>query len=190
MTLLGLSFIVLGLYAIARTLMALEKKAQALHAATEQANSIEQSIHQLLPQTQCAQCTYPGCRPYAQAVATGEDHNKCPPGGDALIMKLSELLNREVLPLVNQPQASDKQDSYPLTPGHGPTPAPVEMIAMIREDECIGCAKCIPACPVDAIVGAAKMMHTVILQDCTGCELCLPPCPVDCIDLLPRQQFL
>lgn len=137
-------------------------------------------ILDLLPQTQCAQCSYPGCAPYAAAVAQGEAHNKCPPGGDALIAQLSELLNRETLPLEQASSSSTSQVEA----------APVPLIALIREAECIGCAKCIPACPVDAIVGASQMMHTVIVQDCTGCELCIAPCPVDCIDLLPRAEFV
>ena len=118
-----------------------------------------QQILKLLPQTQCAQCGYPGCAPYAKAIAQGDDHTKCPPGGQALVDQLSGLLNR---PAATIEQAQTE-----------------EFVAIIREEDCIGCAKCGPVCPVDAIVGAAKMMHTVILQDCTGCELRLPPCPVD-----------
>ena len=134
--------------------------------------SVANSILDLLPQTQCAQCSYPGCAPYAEAVAQGEAHNKCPPGGEQLVEALSQLLNREPIPLENQ----DKHHTIPP-------------IAFIREEDCIGCAKCIPACPVDAIVGATNMMHTVITQDCTGCELCLPPCPVDCIDLVQPKSL-
>ena len=133
--------------------------------------SVSDSILELLPQTQCAQCSYPGCAPYAAAVAAGEAHNKCPPGGEQLVEKLSQLLNRDAMPLENQEQ-------------HHPIP----LVAIIREEDCIGCVKCILACPVDAIIGAANMMHTVILDDCTGCELCLPPCPVDCIDLVQVQE--
>lgn len=134
-------------------------------------------IDALLPQTQCGQCNYPGCRPYAQAIARGEaDINQCPPGGAATIQALADLLGREVKPL----DAAHGE--------HKPT-----VVARIDEDRCIGCTLCIQACPVDAIVGAAKLMHTVIREECTGCELCLPPCPVDCIDLIepepPLRQF-
>jgi electron transport complex protein RnfB len=126
-------------------------------------------IDALLPQTQCEQCGYHGCRPYAEAIARGEAQiNQCPPGGAAGIEKLAALLNTPVLP---------------LDPAHG-TEKP-RMLARIVEADCIGCTKCIQACPVDAIVGAAKLMHTVIADDCTGCELCVPACPVDCIVLLP-----
>ncbi|MBA2410995.1 MAG: RnfABCDGE type electron transport complex subunit B [Gammaproteobacteria bacterium] len=126
-------------------------------------------IDELLPQTQCRRCGYAGCRPYADAIAAGEAAiDRCPPGGEATIMELARLLNREVVPLDHS---------------SGTHYAPVR--AVIDEDTCIGCTKCIAACPVDAIVGAAKLMHTVIADACTGCELCLPPCPVDCIDLVP-----
>ncbi len=126
-------------------------------------------IDRLLPQTQCGQCNYPGCRPYAKAIAAGEaDINQCPPGGEAGVRALAELLGRE---------------PKPLNPDNGAVKPPV--VALIVEDDCIGCTKCILACPVDAIVGAAKQMHTVIADLCTGCELCLPPCPVDCIVLVP-----
>ncbi len=129
-------------------------------------------INALLPQTQCAQCGYPGCKPYAEAIARGEAINKCPPGGEQTIAALATLLDQDVIPL----DASCGQS--------GPAKK-----AYIREQECIGCTFCIQACPVDAIVGAAQQMHTVISDECTGCELCLPPCPVDCIDLvsLPEQ---
>lgn len=126
-------------------------------------------IDRLLPQTQCGQCNYPGCRPYAKAIAAGEaDINQCPPGGEACVRALAELLGRE---------------PKPLNPDHGAVKPPV--VALIVEADCIGCTKCILACPVDAIVGAPKQMHTVIADLCTGCELCLPPCPVDCIVLVP-----
>jgi electron transport complex protein RnfB len=129
-------------------------------------------IDGLLPQTQCRRCRYPACRPYAQAIARGEaDINRCPPGGDAGIRALAKLLARPVLPL--------DPDCGVESP---------RVVALIREAECIGCTKCIQACPVDAIVGGPKLMHTVIAEHCTGCELCLPPCPVDCIDLVaPRD---
>lgn len=127
-------------------------------------------IDAVLPQTQCGQCNYPGCRPYAEALARGEaDIDQCPPGGDAGAHALARLLGRV---------------PKPVNPAHG-TPGP-RVVALIDETTCIGCTKCIQACPVDAIVGAPKLMHTVIAAECTGCELCLPPCPVDCITLVPR----
>jgi electron transport complex protein RnfB len=130
--------------------------------------SLADAIDDLLPQTQCGQCGYAGCRPYAEAIATGAaEINQCPPGGAEGIADLARLLGREPLP---------------LNPANGVEKPPV--VAVIREAECIGCTKCIQACPVDAIVGASKLMHTVIEEHCTGCELCLPPCPVDCIDLV------
>jgi len=136
-------------------------------------NSLVDEIDQLLPQTQCAQCGYPGCRPYAQAIAhDGVPINQCPPGGDTTIQALADLLHRESVPL----NADFGVESDAL-------------IAVIREDECIGCTLCIKACPVDAIVGAAKLMHTVIVDHCTGCELCIPPCPVDCIDLIKPPEI-
>ena len=131
--------------------------------------ALAERIDQLLPQTQCTRCGYPACLPYACAIATGEaDINRCPPGGDAGIRDLARLLGREPLPL-----NPDCGIESPLC------------VAVIREAECIGCTKCIQACPVDAIIGASKLMHTVLADICTGCELCLPPCPVDCIDLVP-----
>ena len=129
--------------------------------------SLIQRIDALLPQTQCGKCGHPGCRPYAEGIARGEAINKCPPGGTETIAELAQLLNLAPLEL----------DS---TRGEAPA-----QIAFIREAECIGCTKCIQACPVDAIVGAAKLMHTVIVDECTGCDLCVAPCPVDCIDMLP-----
>jgi electron transport complex protein RnfB len=131
-------------------------------------NSIVDEINALLPQTQCGQCGHPGCRPYAEAIAEGEAINRCPPGGQATISSLAKLLDVEELTL----DAEHGQED-------------VRKVAMIREDECIGCTKCIQACPVDAIIGAAKLMHTVIADECTGCDLCVEPCPVDCIDMLP-----
>ena len=131
--------------------------------------SLAQRIDALLPQTQCTKCGYDGCRPYAEAIAAGEAAiNQCPPGGDDGVSKLAALLHREV---------------KPLNPANGVYRPP--QVAFIDEAVCIGCTKCISACPVDAIVGASKLMHTVIASWCTGCELCLPPCPVDCIALEP-----
>jgi electron transport complex protein RnfB len=132
-------------------------------------DTLADRIDALLPQTQCEQCGYHGCRPYAEAIARGEAPiNQCPPGGAAGIAKLAALLDQPVLP---------------LNPDHGIEKP--RMLARIVEADCIGCTKCIQACPVDAIVGAAKLMHTVIADDCTGCELCVAACPVDCIVLEP-----
>jgi len=129
-------------------------------------------VDSLLPQTQCGQCSYAGCRPYAEAIANGEAPiNKCPPGGETTIMALADLLDVE-------PMELDEEA--------GVTPEQPE-VAVIIEKDCIGCTLCIQACPVDAIVGAAKLMHTVIESECTGCELCLPPCPVDCIIMQPIE---
>ena len=131
-----------------------------------------QKIDAILPQTQCGQCTYPGCKPYATAIAAGEaDINQCPPGGEEGIRKLAELLGVE---------------PKPLNAEHGVTKP--KSLALIDENICIGCTLCIQACPVDAILGAAKHMHTVIAAECTGCELCLAPCPVDCISMVPIQE--
>lgn len=132
---------------------------------------IEQ-IEDLLPQTQCGQCGHMGCRPYAEAIAHGEAINRCPPGGERTIKALAQLLHAEILPL--------DMDG----------PPPPRTLAYIREDECIGCTKCIQACPVDAIVGAAKLMHTVIAAECTGCDLCVEPCPVDCIEMRPLPLII
>ncbi|WP_431686324.1 electron transport complex subunit RsxB [Hahella sp. NBU794] len=134
-------------------------------------NPIVDQIDGLLPQTQCGQCGYPGCRPYAEAIANGDAINKCPPGGEATITALADLLDVEAVPLDSE---------------HGESKG--KQVAYIREDECIGCTKCIQACPVDAILGAAKQMHTVIVSECTGCDLCVDPCPVDCIDMVPAPS--
>jgi electron transport complex protein RnfB len=132
-------------------------------------NPLADAIDKVLPQTQCGQCGFPGCRPYAEAIAREQaDINQCPPGGEAGIRALAELLGRE---------------PKPLSAEHGVEKPRV--LAWIDEDVCIGCTKCIQACPVDAIIGAPKLMHTVLVDECTGCELCIAPCPVDCIHLLP-----
>jgi H+/Na+-translocating ferredoxin:NAD+ oxidoreductase subunit B len=128
-------------------------------------NQTPDAIDALLPQTQCRQCGYPGCRPYAEAIAAGRAAiNQCPPGGEATIRTLAKLLD---VPF------------EPLDPAFGVIKP--SQVAMIDEATCIGCTLCIQACPVDAIAGAPKLMHTVIASECTGCELCVPPCPVDCI---------
>ena len=141
--------------------------------------SLVQSIDALLPQTQCGLCGHrDGCLPYAQSIAEGEDANKCVPGGQPVADALAALLNRSKLPA--------EESVWPIqTDGR-----PQRMKAIIREDECIGCTKCISACPVDAIIGSGKLMHTVLTDLCTGCELCIPPCPVDCIDLVEDLQPL
>ena len=126
-------------------------------------------IDALLPQTQCTKCGYPACRPYAEAIARGEaDINQCPPGGDAGVRKLAALLGREVRPL--NPKNGIEQP---------------RRVALVDEARCIGCTLCIQACPVDAIVGASKLMHTVVTELCSGCDLCVAPCPVDCIEMVP-----
>ena len=133
---------------------------------------IIEKIDSILPQTQCGQCGYPGCKPYATAIANGEaDINQCPPGGDDGIHKLADLLG---------------VDFKPLNEEHG-VPKP-KSVAIIDEKTCIGCTLCIQACPVDAILGSAKHMHTIIEKECTGCELCLPPCPVDCIEMVTIKE--
>lgn len=129
-------------------------------------------IDALLPQTQCGQCGFPGCRPYAEAIARGEaDIDQCPPGGEEGVQALAELLGVEPKPL------------DPARGAHKP-----KSVAVIDEALCIGCTLCLQACPVDAILGAARFMHTVIASECTGCELCVAPCPVDCIRMEPVRQ--
>jgi Na+-translocating ferredoxin:NAD+ oxidoreductase subunit B len=135
--------------------------------------STVEDIDALLPQTQCTRCGYQGCRPYAQAIAAGEAPiNQCPPGGAATIGALARLLGLPALP---------------LNPANGIEGPP--LVALIDEEACIGCAKCLPPCPVDAIIGARRQMHTVVLELCTGCELCVAPCPVDCISMVPRAAL-
>ena len=137
-----------------------------------QGDPLVDKIDAILPQTQCGQCGFPGCRPYANAIADGEaDINQCPPGGDEGVRKLADLLGREYKPL-NEEHGVEKPKA----------------VAMIDEQTCIGCTLCIQACPVDAIVGAAKQMHTVVEAECTGCALCVAPCPVDCITMEPLPE--
>jgi electron transport complex protein RnfB len=136
---------------------------------TESAPDLVAQIDALLPQTQCTRCGYPGCRPYAAAMAGGQAPiNQCPPGGSSTIQALAALLGK---------------DFQALNPANGVEAPP--RIAWIDESRCIGCARCLAPCPVDAIVGAPKFMHTVLLDRCTGCELCIAPCPVDCIEMRP-----
>jgi electron transport complex protein RnfB len=138
--------------------------------------SLVNEIDAVLPQTQCGECGYPGCMPYAQALAAGlAPINKCPPGGVFVVKALGELLHLDATPYLSDAQANTRSAS----------------LAVIREAECIGCTKCIQACPVDAIIGAAKLMHSVITHECTGCGLCVEPCPVDCIEMvgLPEAQY-
>jgi electron transport complex protein RnfB len=135
-----------------------------------ESSPIVDQLDEILPQTQCGQCGYPGCRPYAEAIADGDAVNKCPPGGEATVQKLADLMGVEAIPLAGG-EAND----------------PIKTVAYIREDECIGCTKCIQACPVDAILGATRQMHTVLIDECTGCDLCVEPCPVDCIDMVPLK---
>ena len=134
-------------------------------------NPLIKSIDKLLPQTQCGHCGYPGCMPYAEAIVNGEAINRCPPGGQETIDRLASLLSLDSLPLDIDPDTVVE-----------------DLVAVVIEEDCIGCTKCIQACPVDAIVGAAKLMHTIITDQCTGCDLCIDPCPVDCIEMIPRPK--
>jgi electron transport complex protein RnfB len=130
-------------------------------------------IDAILPQTQCGLCTYNGCMPYAEALENDQaEINLCPPGGVKGLLLLAELLKKDATPFIAEMETKAKPPSR----------------AVIREAECIGCTKCIQACPVDAILGSGKLMHTVISDECTGCELCISPCPVDCIDMVPINQ--
>ncbi len=151
--------------------------AQNDHEDGSDAASLDQlvdAVNQKLPQTQCAQCDYPGCRPYAEAIIRQDVAiNQCPPGGEALIHELADFLGKEFI----SPDSS-RGEQKP------------EQVALIVEKDCIGCTLCILACPVDAIVGASRYMHTVIEDHCTCCELCLPPCPVDCTELVPVAKPL
>lgn len=159
-------FVIISILILMGTLLARLSRPAKDAEQSNDAMMIEK-VNDTLPQTQCAQCGYPGCRPYATAII--KQHaliNRCPPGGDKTIVDLSRLLGTPILAL----DTNCGEQKPPL-------------VAVIDESVCIGCTLCIHACPVDAIVGASKLMHTVISDECTGCELCLPPCPVDCIDL-------
>ncbi len=137
-------------------------------------NPVVDKIDAMLPQTQCGQCGFPGCRPYAEAIAKGEaEINLCPPGGESGMLSLAQLLDKSPVPF-DETLVNLKEDA----------------VALIDEQSCIGCTLCIQACPVDAILGTSKQMHTVIASECTGCELCLPPCPVDCIQMIPVKKDL
>lgn len=155
-----------GVGVVAAVLLSIARRALAKKRDAN-ADAVVIAIDAVLPQSQCAQCGYPGCRPYAEAVATGERLDLCPPGGPRVVAALEELLGR-------------KADAE--------LAEPVDIVARIVEKDCIGCALCIDACPVDAIAGASQYLHAVIPERCTGCELCVPACPVDCIDLLPRSN--
>ncbi len=128
-------------------------------------------INAELPQYQCGRCETPGCRPYAEEIAKGSPHNRCVPGGQETSNKISELINKDIL-LLDQKYGPELKTQ----------------VANIIEEDCIGCTKCIDACPVDAITGAANLMHNIINDLCTGCELCIEPCPVDCIELIEVDQ--
>lgn len=131
-----------------------------------EADPIVEQIDALLPQSQCGQCGYPGCKPYAEAVANGDEITKCIPGGQPVIVQIAELMGVDV------------------PDNAGDTAVPETKVALIHEEMCIGCTKCIAACPVDAIIGTNKAMHTVLADLCTGCELCVAPCPTDCIEMI------
>jgi len=135
--------------------------------------ALAQDIDALLPQTQCGECGYPGCMPYAQALAVrAAPIDRCPPGGVKVVRELGRLLAIDATPYLNAAQQNTRMPAR----------------AVIREDECIGCTKCIQACPVDAIIGSAKQMHTILAHECTGCGLCVEPCPVDCIDVVLTEN--
>lgn len=160
---IAMAVLVLGALVAARALIG------TAASSSRSSRDLAAHIDRLLPQTQCGRCLYAGCRPYAEAIARGEARiNRCPPGGAATIGRLAQMLGVEPLA---------------LDPLHG-AEAPASVV-IIDEETCIGCTKCIQACPVDAILGAARQMHTVIAAECTGCELCIPPCPVDCIAVVP-----
>ena len=152
----GLGLVVALLLSIARAVLASKERGSE--------GAVVDAVDALLPQSQCAQCGYPGCRPYAQAVSAGERLDLCRPGGPNTVAKLQALLGRE---------------REPAAVAHTP-----ELVARIIERQCVGCARCIEVCPVDAIAGAPNYLHAVLAEHCTGCELCVPACPVDCIELV------
>ena len=156
--------IVIGLFALLALLFGLVLGFAAIRFRVD-ADPIVEKLDALLPQSQCGQCGYPGCKPYAEAIANGDAINKCVPGGEQTMRRIADMMGVE-----------------PPTDGVVETPA--KRVAFIHEDLCIGCTKCIQACPVDAIVGAAKVMHTVLKNECTGCDLCVAPCPTDCIEMM------
>ncbi len=162
--------LLLGLGLLATVILVLLKIHRYMAEQLATQKSLVDRINRALPQTQCGQCGHPGCLPYARAISEGEASNKCPPGGRETIMELAELLN---------------EPFRDLDPAHGEFRE--FSVAVIREEECIGCTKCIQACPVDAILGGPKLMHTVIERECTGCDLCVEPCPVDCIDMVASK---
>ncbi len=128
------------------------------------------AIDAILPQTQCGECGFPGCKPYAEALSQGAAPiDRCPPGGVVVLQALAQILNQDATPYMEEVAKKTRPPA----------------VALINEADCIGCTKCIPACPVDAIMGSAKLMHTVLSDECTGCGLCIEPCPMDCISLLP-----
>lgn len=148
-------------------------KAKKLSFSTRDSKTLVKEIDALLPQTQCGQCHYSACLPYAQAIAEKKaEINRCPPGGVKTLCSLAKLLDKNPEPFMAEMRKQEKS----------------AMTARIRESECIGCTKCIQACPVDAIVGSVKQLHVILTQECTGCGLCLAPCPVDCIDLLSLSR--
>ena len=156
--------IVIGLFALLALLFGLVLGFAAIRFRVE-ADPIVEKLDELLPQSQCGQCGYPGCKPYAEAIANGDAINKCVPGGEQTMRRIADMMGVE-------------------PPSDGVVETPAKRVAFIHEDLCIGCTKCIQACPVDAIVGAAKVMHTVLKNECTGCDLCVAPCPTDCIEMM------
>ena len=158
--------IIIGVLAILALIFGLILGYAAIRFKVESDPIVEQ-IDAILPQTQCGQCGYPGCKPYAEAVAHGDAINKCVPGGTQTVEKIASLMG------VEPPQ---EETDIPLKPA--------KRIAFIHEDMCIGCTKCIQACPVDAIIGAPKLMHTILRSECTGCDLCVEPCPTNCIEMI------